>query len=170
MAYSLREQPQLIDQLLRVTLENSAELKASAESLRDPHSKTIEIRDGVRLIRTILEKRGTGDTLTVSVTGEGERAFLRQIRDQWRWRPGGVDADAWNALGDGLAAAGDFADAQNSHRRAADAAHTDADKSRKAAAHFKTFRTACEKRSGPRRSTRSGPRPSCGRPSTDCST
>jgi len=83
--------------------------------------------------------------LRVSVNSEGERALVRQLRDRVRELPTElVGAKLHSLLGDGLAAAGEFADAQQSHAAAAVAAHASADRIAEAEAEYKQFKDACE--------------------------
>ncbi len=83
--------------------------------------------------------------LRVSVNSESERDLVRQLRDRVRELPTElVGAKLHSLLGDGLAAAGEFADAQQSHAAAAVAAHASADRTAEAEAEYKQFKDACE--------------------------
>ena len=86
--------------------------------------------------------------LRVSVTSEGEWQRLKTLRDRLRDLPVElVNAELQSLLGDGLAAAGKFADAEKAHAAAADAAHVAADRLAEAESAYKQYKDACELRS-----------------------
>ena len=83
--------------------------------------------------------------LRVSVTSDIELQRLKRLRDRLREQPVElVDAELQSLLGDGLAAAGQYADAANSHAAAADSAKEDANRTVEADAAYKQFKDACE--------------------------
>ncbi len=83
--------------------------------------------------------------LRVSVTNEAELQRLRKLRDRLRDQPAElVDAELQSLLGDGLAAAGQFADAETAHAAAAGAAMESADTQAEADAAYKQFKDSCE--------------------------
>ncbi len=83
--------------------------------------------------------------LRVSVTSDGELLRLKTLRDRLRNIPVElVDAELHSLFGDGLAAAGQFAEAQRAHAAAASAAKDSADRIAEAEAAYKQFKDACE--------------------------
>ncbi len=83
--------------------------------------------------------------LRVSVTSEAELQRLKKLRDRLRGQPVElVDAELQSLLGDGLAAAGQYADAEKAHGAAVIAAHAVADATAEADAAYKQFKDACE--------------------------
>ncbi len=83
---------------------------------------------------------------TVSVHDRREQDTLRQIRDRLRQLPAGLaPADVLLRLGDGLAASGQFEQAEQEHLRAAEAARGAANRAAEAEALYRTWRDACER-------------------------
>ncbi len=114
--------------------------------LADNHTNQSEI---IAKLDRILEQNQVvtkpESPLRVSVNSESERDLVRQLRDRVRELPTElVGAKLHSLLGDGLAAAGEFADAQQSHAAAAVAAHASADRTAEAEAEYKQFKDACE--------------------------
>jgi serine/threonine protein kinase len=85
------------------------------------------------------------DPLKVTVTNKGELQLIQRLRDLIRTLPPELVASAdWSKLGDTLAAAGLFPEAQEAHESAAAAAKAAADRVAEAEAEYKRFRDACE--------------------------
>ena len=86
--------------------------------------------------------------LRISVTSEHELQQLKKLRDRLREQPAElVGAELQSLLGDSLAAAGQFADAEKAHGAAANTAHQLSDRTAEAEAAYKQFKDACELRS-----------------------
>ncbi|VTS00087.1 SUMF1/EgtB/PvdO family nonheme iron enzyme [Tuwongella immobilis] len=116
-----------------------AKLDATYAEVRDLHAK----------LDRLIDERNVSTSATaplvVSVSNDAEREFLRQARERYRAQPAGVvSGEQWATLGDGLAAAGEFAAAVECQTLAANAPATTADE--RAEAHFKAYRAACELR------------------------
>ncbi len=109
-----------------------------------------QLDDLRRQLQELLDRNNVGTSpvssaLRISVTSGREEALLRKIRDQLRSLPNEVvEAGDWLKLGDGLAAAGDFDSARQSHAHSAATAHAMAESAIEAEAHFKAYRDACE--------------------------
>ncbi len=87
----------------------------------------------------------TSDPLKVSVTNKAELELLQLLREQLRALPPELIAAAdWSKLGDVLAAAGQFRQADEAHQAAAASAKAAADRTAEAEAEYKRFRAACE--------------------------
>ena len=81
----------------------------------------------------------------MSVTSDIELQRLKRLRDRLREQPVDlVDAELQSLLGDGLAAAGQYADAAHAHAAAADSAREDTNRTGEADAAYKQFKDACE--------------------------
>jgi len=83
--------------------------------------------------------------LRVSVTSERERALLLALRERLRnLPPKMIDAQVFEMLGDGLSAAGHFADAETAQNQAVRVAQESGDRKTEAEAAFKEYKAACE--------------------------
>jgi serine/threonine protein kinase len=123
------------------------ELHAKVDELPDAVRVAVraEVRDGLRELREANAVRATADgPLPVSVTSSRERDKLRRVRDRMRERPELFEGDDWSVLGDVEAAAGEYGEACQSHRKTAEVAHEAGDAGREAAARFKEYRDACQ--------------------------
>ena len=162
VAHSLKDQPGKIDTLLKRMLKQDAKLQESVMLLRGigqqferVHQKLDATHEVVSQIHGKLEQflqtnriaTSVKDPLHISVTNERERELILGYRNQMRELPIElVRADDWLMLGDGLAATGSFAEAQESHALAAVEARSHADIAKEAEAHFKAYRSSCELR------------------------
>ena len=162
VAHSLKDQPGKIDALLKRMLKQDAKLQESVMLLRGigkqferVHQKLDATHEVVSQIHGKLEQflqsnriaTSVKDPLHISVTNERERELILGYRSQLRDLPIElVRADDWLMLGDGLAATGSFAEAQESHALAAVEARSHADLAKEAEAHFKAYRSSCELR------------------------
>jgi serine/threonine protein kinase len=115
---------------------------------REVASQLADIQDKLdRLAEQNNVRTSPAGPLNVSVNDAREREQLRRLRDRLRELPPElVGADDWMLLGDGLAAAGEFAEARASHQQAAAAARAAADRRREAEGHCKDYRDACEQK------------------------
>ncbi len=106
-----------------------ADIKAKLEQLLEQHQVSKKAESPLR----------------VSVTSEAELQRLKKLRDRLRQQPPElVDAELQTLLGDGLAAAGQYADAATAHAAAADTAKEESDRSAEEDAAYKQFKDACE--------------------------
>lgn len=87
----------------------------------------------------------TSEPLKVTVTNKAELELLQSLRDRLRALPPEMVAAAdWSKLGDTLAAAGQFQEADEAQAAAAAAAKAAGDRAAEAQAEYKRFRAACE--------------------------